>query len=134
MSDNTPPSQMLRVPTPLVDAVKELSRLHRSGYTSAVLTGLQHLIASIDSTADSVNSVAAGKSDTELLAELIAGLDERIATQVAVQVAQLEERMSAQLEEHVKERQEDSKRWYSEACALGMELERSKWESPFPDG
>lgn len=99
MSDNTPPSQMLRVPTPLVDAVKELSRLHRSGYTSAVLTGLQQLIASIDSAADSVASVAGGKSDTELLAELIAGLDERIATQVAVQVAQLEQRLSTQLED-----------------------------------
>ncbi len=106
MSDNIPPSQMLRVPSALVDAVKELSRLHRSGYTSAVLTGLQQLIASIDSAADSVVSVAGGKSDTELLAELIAGLDERIATQVAVQVAQLEQRLSTQLED-LKPRHDD---------------------------
>ena len=98
MSDTQPPSQMLRVPSALVDAVKELSRLHRSGYTSAVLTGLQQLIASLDSTADSVASVAAGKSDTELLAELISGLDERIATQVAAHVAQLEQRIE-QLEQ-----------------------------------
>jgi len=98
MSENTPPSQMIRVPSALVDAVKELSRLHRSGYTSAVLTGLQQLIASIDSTADSVASVTGGKSDTELLAELLAGLDERIATQVAVQVAQLQQRIE-QLEQ-----------------------------------
>ena len=133
MSDNIPPSQMLRVPSALVDAVKELSRLHRSGYTSAVLTGLQQLIAAIDSSVDSVSSVAAGKSDTELLAELIAGLDERIAAQVAVQVAQLEERMSAQLEEHMRERQEDSMQWYTKACDLGRELERAKQQSPYPD-
>lgn len=98
-SDNIPPSQMLRVPSALIDAVKELSRLHRSGYTSAVLTGLQQLIASIDSAADSVASVTGGKSDTELLAELISGLDERIATQVAAHVAQLEQRLSTQLED-----------------------------------
>ena len=60
MSDSTPPSQMLRVPSALVDAVKELSRLHR-GYTSAVLTGLQQLIASIDSTGDSVQIHTAGR-------------------------------------------------------------------------
>ena len=126
MSDNTPPSQMLRVPSALVDAVKDLSRLHRSGYTSAVLTGLQQLIASIDSTADSVTSVAGGKSDTELLAELIAGLDERIAAQVAVQVGQLEQRMATQLGEHVRE-------GFSRACDLGRELERAKQQSPSPD-
>ncbi len=97
MGNNTPPSQMIRVPSPLINAVKELSKLHRSGYTSAVITGLQQLIASIDSTADSVARVTAGKSDAELIAELIAGLDERIATQVAAHVAQLEQRLSTQL-------------------------------------
>lgn len=104
MSANTSRSQMLRVPTPLVDAVKELSRLHRSGYTSAVLTGLQQLIATIDSTADSVINITASKSDTELIAELIAGLDERIATQVAAQVAQLEQRIWTQLGDLTKPR------------------------------
>lgn len=67
-----PPSQMLRVPTPLVDAVKELSRLYRSGYTSAVLSGLQQLIASVDSKADSIDINTDSKSDIELIAELIA--------------------------------------------------------------
>ena len=127
MSESTPPSQMIRVPSALVNAVKELSRLHRSGYTSAVLTGLQHLIASIDSTADSVSSVSGGKSDTELLAELIAGLDERIAAQVAVQVGQLEQRMATQLGEHIRE-------GFSRACEVGRELERAKQQSPYPDG
>jgi hypothetical protein len=42
-----PPSQMLRVPTALIDAVKELSRLYREGYTHAVITGVQQLIANL---------------------------------------------------------------------------------------
>jgi hypothetical protein len=48
MSDD-PPSRMIRVPTPLVDAVRELSRLHRQGRTKAVLEGIQKLITAIDS-------------------------------------------------------------------------------------
>ncbi|MBO3463273.1 hypothetical protein G7B40_037780 [Aetokthonos hydrillicola Thurmond2011] len=48
----TPPSEMLRVPTPLIEAVKELSRLHRLGHTNAVLQGLQELISAIDSSND----------------------------------------------------------------------------------
>ena len=43
------PSKMIRVPTPLVDAVRELARLHRAGRTKAVLEGVQRLIAAIDS-------------------------------------------------------------------------------------
>lgn len=83
MSDApSPPSQMLRVPTPLVDAVKELSRLHRRGYTHAVLSGLQHLITDIDSKADSV-AIPAGRSDAEVITELIARVErlERLVTQ-----------------------------------------------------
>jgi prefoldin subunit 5 len=54
-----PVSQMIRVPTPLVDAVRELARLHRAGRTQAVLKGVQRLIAAIDSdTAVNIDSVA----------------------------------------------------------------------------
>lgn len=63
---------MIRVPTPLIDAVRELSRLYRDGYTHTVLTGLQQLIASIDSSTDSVDINTDSKSDTELIIELIA--------------------------------------------------------------
>jgi chromosome segregation ATPase len=48
MSDENKPSQMLRVPTPLIDAVRELSRLHRQGKTSEVLSGLDDLIFTLD--------------------------------------------------------------------------------------
>ncbi|BAZ36715.1 hypothetical protein NIES4101_26350 (plasmid) [Calothrix sp. NIES-4101] len=46
--DGSKPSQMLRVPTPLIDAVKELSRLHRQGLTHEVLSGLDDLIKSLE--------------------------------------------------------------------------------------
>lgn len=74
MSENLPASQMIRVPTPLVDAVRELSRLHRLGYTHAVLSGLQQVVSSIDNKADSVGA-AEHKSDRELIAELIARVE-----------------------------------------------------------
>lgn len=58
MSDNSV-SQMIRVPSPLVDAVRELARLHRAGRTKAVLQGVQRLIAAIDSdTAIDIDSFA----------------------------------------------------------------------------
>lgn len=46
------PSKMIRVPTPLVEAVRELSRLHRQGRTKAVLEGIERLVAAIDSKTD----------------------------------------------------------------------------------
>jgi hypothetical protein len=42
--DDNKPSAMVRVPTPLIPAVRELSRLHRQGRTSEVLQGLDELI------------------------------------------------------------------------------------------
>jgi archaellum component FlaC len=46
------PSKMIRVPTPLIEAVKELSRLHRQGRTKAVLEGVEKLVTAIDSELD----------------------------------------------------------------------------------
>ncbi|MEA5574180.1 hypothetical protein [Calothrix sp. UHCC 0171] len=56
MSEPLPKSQMLRVPTALIPAVRELSRLHREGYTTALLQSLQDVIAEIDSKND-INSL-----------------------------------------------------------------------------
>ncbi|MBE9213770.1 hypothetical protein IQ247_14030 [Plectonema cf. radiosum LEGE 06105] len=53
MSEPAPKSQMLRVPTALIPAVRELSRLHREGHTTAILQSLQDVIAEIDSKNDS---------------------------------------------------------------------------------
>jgi len=51
---------MLRVPTPLIEAVKELSRLHRLGYTNAVLHSLQSLLSEIDGNTD-IDTGASGE-------------------------------------------------------------------------
>jgi hypothetical protein len=42
MSDGNKPSQMLRVPTVLVDAVRELSRLHRQGKTREIMLAVRY--------------------------------------------------------------------------------------------
>jgi tetrahydromethanopterin S-methyltransferase subunit B len=68
MSDDLP-SRMIRVPTPLVDAVRELSRLHRQGRTKAVLEGIQKVITTIDS--DIV-------IDIDSISETISKLTERL--------------------------------------------------------
>jgi hypothetical protein len=46
--ENKPTSQMIRVPTPLISAVRELSRLHRQGHTNELLQGLDELILALD--------------------------------------------------------------------------------------
>jgi hypothetical protein len=48
MSDENKPSQMVRVPTPLIDPVRSLSRLHRQGRTLEVLSGLDDLIKTLE--------------------------------------------------------------------------------------
>ncbi|BAY14172.1 hypothetical protein NIES2098_73700 (plasmid) [Calothrix sp. NIES-2098] len=53
MADHkTPPSEMIRVPTALIPAVRELSKLHRQGHTIALLQALEELIAQFDSNID----------------------------------------------------------------------------------
>ncbi len=48
MSDENKPSQMLRVPNALIDAVRSLSRLHRQGRSTEVLSGLDNLIKTLE--------------------------------------------------------------------------------------
>ncbi|WP_243902596.1 hypothetical protein [Aetokthonos hydrillicola] len=64
-----PPSEMIRVPTPLIEAVKDLSRLHRLGHTNAVLQGLQELISAIDSNSD-IDFGASGEAIKQLALRL----------------------------------------------------------------
>lgn len=58
MSDENKPSEMIRVPTPLIPAVRELSRLHRQGLSSEVLHSLDELILALDSNSRSANSTS----------------------------------------------------------------------------
>ncbi|BAZ36870.1 hypothetical protein NIES4101_27900 (plasmid) [Calothrix sp. NIES-4101] len=60
-NQNTPPSQMIRVPTALIPAVKELSRLHREGHTTSLQQALSDLILAFDSNSD-IKFLPANKS------------------------------------------------------------------------
>jgi hypothetical protein len=70
MSDENKPSQMLRVPTPLIDAVRELSRLHRQGLTHEVLSGLDDLIKTLEFASGSPKN-----SDCFAISEICSRLD-----------------------------------------------------------
>ena len=52
MTKPVPKSQMLRVPTVLIPIVRELSRLHRAGHTTAILQKLQDVVVELDSKTD----------------------------------------------------------------------------------
>lgn len=71
MEDKQPASAMVRVPTPLIDVVKELSRLHRLGKTQQLLQALGELIAAIDSETD----IAIVTTDSSVIADLIARVE-----------------------------------------------------------
>jgi archaellum component FlaC len=81
-----PPSQMIRVPTPLVDAVRELSRLHRQGRTKAVLERIEKLVAAIDSETD---------IDIDSVSQLISKLTERLERLESDRLEKLESDVSA---------------------------------------
>ena len=83
----TPASQMIRVPSVLVEAVKELARLHRLGHTRAVLTGLQELIVGIDRES-SIDIVGDSSPDSKIDLEVIAGM---ISAKIETELTPLKE-------------------------------------------
>ncbi len=64
---------MIRVPVPLIEAVRSLSRLHRQGRTNEVLQGIQELVIKLDSIADIDYFV-----DIKQLAQRVAQLESRL--------------------------------------------------------
>jgi hypothetical protein len=82
------PSKMIRVPTPLIDAVRELSRLHRQGRTLAVLEGVERLVAAIDSFTDiDIDSLA--QTISRLTSRLERLESEREREETAVDIAEI---------------------------------------------
>ncbi|ABA25087.1 hypothetical protein Ava_A0030 (plasmid) [Trichormus variabilis ATCC 29413] len=75
MTDHkTLPSEMIRVPTALIPAVKELSKLHRQGHTIALLQALEELFTQFDSKIDS-DIAPSSKSILQLEKKLETKLD-----------------------------------------------------------
>ncbi|MBD2730763.1 hypothetical protein H6G96_31705 [Nostoc sp. FACHB-892] len=74
--DKTPASEMIRVPTALIAAVRQLSKLHREGHTIPLLQGLEELISKFDSKIDINNS---GRFDQKL-ENLESHLDTKLET------------------------------------------------------
>jgi hypothetical protein len=81
MTDHkTAPSEMIRVPTALIPAVKELSKLHREGHTIALLQGLEELLSRFDSNIDI--DVAKGEKSIKQLEEKLETKLEAISGQL----------------------------------------------------
>ena len=77
----SPPSEMIRVPTALIPAVRELSKLHREGHTIALLQGLEELISTFDSKID---------IDVAPSSKLVLQLEEKLETKLEAISGQLE--------------------------------------------
>ncbi|MCG6134011.1 MAG: hypothetical protein MET45_05035 [Nostoc sp. LLA-1] len=96
MTDHkTPPSQMIRVPTALIEAVRQLSQLHRQGHTISLLQGLEELISQFDSHID-INVAPSSKSVSQLEQRLekleshLAGQSEDVKTKLEAIAQHLE--------------------------------------------
>lgn len=68
---NQPASKMIRVPTPLIKFVNELSRLYRQGKKEPLYQGLRELIARVDSSCDINEFDRVSSIDSNLIADLI---------------------------------------------------------------
>ncbi|MCG6135128.1 MAG: hypothetical protein MET45_10755 [Nostoc sp. LLA-1] len=96
MTDHkTPPSQMIRVPTALIEAVRQLSQLHRQGHTIALQQGLEELISQFDSDIDikiapSSKSVSQLEQRLERLESHLAGQSEDVKTKLETIAQHLE--------------------------------------------
>ena len=96
--DENKPSAMVRVPTPLIPAVRELSRLHRQGRTSEVLQRLDELILALDSSSDSTynatsETIGAIYSRLDNLESQLLGEEPRNGTPETERLASLEQKI-----------------------------------------
>jgi hypothetical protein len=91
-ANKTPPSEMIRVPNVLIPVVRQLAKIHRDGHTTALLQGLQELIAQFDSSVK-LEATSELQQVEEKLGELETHLcqqDQLVATKLEVFGKQLE--------------------------------------------
>lgn len=75
----SPPSEMIRVPVPLIGVVRRLSKLHRQGHTIALLQALEELIGEFDSKNDI--DITAGSKPVKQLEKQLLKLESHLADQ-----------------------------------------------------
>jgi len=75
----SPPSEMIRVPVPLIGIVRRLSKLHRQGHTIALLQALEELLGKFDSKNDI--DVTAGSKSVKQLEKKLLKLESHLADQ-----------------------------------------------------
>ncbi|BAY66999.1 hypothetical protein NIES22_71430 (plasmid) [Calothrix brevissima NIES-22] len=75
----SPPSEMIRVPVPLIKVVRRLSKLHRQGHTIALLQALEELIGEFDSKNDI--DITAGSKSVKQLEKQLLKLESHLADQ-----------------------------------------------------
>jgi hypothetical protein len=75
----SPPSEMIRVPVPLIGVVRRLSKLHRQGHTIALLQALEELLGDFDINNDI--DITAGSKSVKQLEEKLEKLESHIAAQ-----------------------------------------------------
>lgn len=87
--NNQPASKMIRVPTPLIEYVNELSRLYRQGKAKPLLNQLQQLISAIDSSSDTQPNQPGSTTDINSIATLIESVKhiESLLEQAAITIA-----------------------------------------------
>ncbi|MDZ8226740.1 hypothetical protein [Nostoc sp. ChiVER01] len=75
----SPPSEMIRVPVPLIKVVRRLSELHRQGHTIALLQALEELLIKFDINNDI--DVTAGSKSVKQLEKKLEKLESHLADQ-----------------------------------------------------
>ncbi|OKH52850.1 hypothetical protein NIES2101_13450 [Calothrix sp. HK-06] len=83
------PSEMIRVPTALIPAVRELSRLHREGHTIALLQALEDVIIEFDSS-DDIDLAPSSKS-VEMLTKRLDKLESQFTNKLDAITKSLEQ-------------------------------------------
>jgi glucuronate isomerase len=84
-----PSSQMIRVPTALIPAVRELSKLHRQGHTIALQQALADLIILFDSSDDI--DLAPGNKSIEKLEKQLNTIELKLTEKLDTINSQLEQ-------------------------------------------
>lgn len=91
--EDTPPSKMVRIPTPLVPAVQSLNKLYRQGHGLTLVNALEEWLNAIEK-GETVTPQTVIRDDSDLLADVIARLERLESAQDAETLTQLTQRVS----------------------------------------